>query len=283
MEKQYRELFDGVRASDRLRMEVMNMKREESKPIRRVPRAALIAAVLAVVLAGTALAAELLGHVQIELKDPNETNTSGNGYTGGAEFQTIPAESLSEAALERAAEMEDVVGSWEFDSLSEAAAFLGLELQSNPKLEELPPVKKKGGCDAMVWTYSGEDQQHNVPFLIFLSTTYQADECRITQTAHMQFQYPGYPQRETGLGFAKHRGETHLEEYTAHGGIQASIVTNTRKTGAADGGVDRITYTAYWVTDNVLYSLQIRTHGPADYPDPVRAVEILKEILDAYE
>lgn len=282
MEKQYRELFDGVRASDRLRMEVMNMKREENKRIRRVPRAALIAAALAVILAGTALAAELLGHVQIELKDPNETNTSGDGYTGGADLQTIPAESLSEAALERAAEMEDVLGSWKFDSWSEAATFLGLELQDNPKLKELPPAKKEGVCSVMVLNYGGEGRRY-VPFFILLSTAYQADECRITQTAHMQFQYPGYPQRETGLGFAKHRGETHLEEYTAHSGIQASIVTNTRKTGAADGGIDRTTYTAYWVTDNVLYSLQIRTHGPADYPDSVRAVEILKEILDAYE
>lgn len=282
MEKEYRELFDGVRASGRLRMEVMNMKREENKRNRRVPRAALIAAVLAVILAGTAVAAELLGHVQIELKNSNETNTSGDGYTGGADLQTIPAESLSEAALERAAEMEDVLGSWKFDSWSEAAEFLGLELQSSPKLEELPLVKK-GGCNAMVLAYSGEEQQHNVPFLIILSTAYQADGCRITQTAHMEFQYPGYPQRETGLGFATHRGETHLEEYTAHSGIQASIVTNTQKPGAADGGVDRTTYTAYWVTDNVLYSLQIRTHGPADYPDSVRAVEILKEILDAYE
>lgn len=283
MEKEYRKMFDGVRASDRLRMEVMNMKREDNKRIRRIPRAALIAAALAVILAGTALAAELLGHIQIELKNPNETNTSGDGYTGGAVFQTIPAESLSEAALERAAEMEDVVGSWEFDSWPEAAAFLGLELQSNPKLEELPPIKRKGGCDAMVLTYSGEDQQHNVPFLLFLSTTYQADGCRITQNAHMQFQYPGHPQRETGLGFAKHRGETRLEEYTTHSGMQASIVTNTRKTGAADGGVDRTTYVAYWVTDNVLYSLQIGSHDPVDYPDSVRAVEILKEILDAYE
>lgn len=283
MEKQYRELFDGVRASDRLRMEVMNMKREENKRIRRVPRAALIAAALAVILAGTALAAELLGHVQIELKDPNETNTSGDGYTGGAVLQTIPAESLSEAALERAAEMEDVLGNWEFDSWSEAAAFLGLALQSSPKLEELPPVKKKGGCGAMVLTHRGEDQQHNIPFFILLSTAYQADGCRITQAAQMKFHDPGYPQCETSLGFSKHRGETYLEEYTAHSGIQASIVTNTRKTGAADGGIDRTTYTAYWVTDNVLYSLQIRTHGSADYPDSVRAVEILKEILDAYE
>ena len=55
MEKEYRELFDGVRASGRLRMEVMNMKREETKRVRRIPRAALIAAALVLALAGTAV------------------------------------------------------------------------------------------------------------------------------------------------------------------------------------------------------------------------------------
>lgn len=282
MEKEYRELFDGVRASGRLRMEVMNMKREETKRVRRVPRAALIAAALVLALAGTAVAAELLGHVQIDLKNPNETNTSGDGYTGGANFQTIPAENLSEAALERAAEIEDAFANWGFDSWSDAAAFLGLELQSSPKLEELPPVKKKGGCNAMVLAHSGEEQQRNVPFFILLSTTYQADGCRVTQSAHMEFQYPGYPQREAGLGFANHRGETHLEEYTTPSGIQASIITTTQKIGSAKA-VDYTTHIAYWVTDNILYSLQTSIHDPVDHPDSVHAVEILKDILDSYE
>lgn len=280
MEKEYRELFDGVRASDRLRREVMNMKREETKRIRRIPRAALIAAVLVVILAGTALAAELLGYIQIDLKNPDETNTSGEGYTGGAAYQTIPGESLSEAALERAAGMEDVFGNWKFDSWSEAAAFLGIELLSNPKLEELPPVKKKGGCDAMVWIYSGEDQQQ--PFFILLSASYQADGCRITQAAHMNFQHLGYPQQEAGWEFAKHRGETHLEEYTMPSGIEASIITTTKKIGAA-GVLDYTTHTAYWVTDDVLYALRTSVHDPVDHPDSVHALEILKEVLDAYE
>lgn len=282
MEKEYRKLFDGVRASGRLRMEVLNMKHEETKRIRRIPRIALIAAVLVLALAGTALAVELLGHIQIDLKNPNETNTSGDGYTGGADFQTIPAEDLSEAALERAAEMEDVLGNWEFDSWSEAAAFLGLALQSSPKLEELPPVKKKGGCGAMVLTHRGEDQQHNIPFFILLSTAYQADGCRITQAAQMKFHDSGYPQCETSLGFSKHRGETHLEEYTTHSGIQASIVTTTQKLGPA-GAVDYTTHVAYWVTDNILYSLQTNIHDPVDHPDSVHALEILKEVLDACE
>lgn len=282
MEKEYREMFDGVRASERLRREVMDMKRDETKRVRRIPRTALIAAVLLIVLAGTAVAAELLGHVQIDLKNPNETNTSGDGYTGGADFQTIPAENLSDAALERAAETEEAFTNWKFDSWSDAAAFLGLELQSSPKLEELPLVKKKGGCNAMVLAYSGEEQQRNVPFLIILSTTYQADGCRVTQSAHMEFQYPDYPQRETGLGFAKHRGETHLEEYTTPSGIQASIITTTQKIGLAKA-VDYTTHIAYWVTDNILYSLQTSIHDPVDHPDSVHAVEILKDILDSYE
>lgn len=282
MEKEYREMFDGVRASGRLRMEVMNMKREETKRIRRIPKAALIAAALVLALAGTALAAELLGHIQINLKNPNETNTSGEGYTGGAVYQTIPAESLSEAALERAAEMEEICYSWKFDSWSEAAAFLGLELLRNPKLEEMPPAPKRERCSAFVINHSEDDQERAIPFFILLSAQYQADGCRITQAANIQLQYPGYPQHETGWDFAKHRGETHLEEYTTPSGIQASIITTTRKIGAA-GAVDYTTHTVYWVTDNVLYSLQASIHDPVDHPDSVHALEILKEVLDAYE
>lgn len=134
----------------------------------------------------------------------------------------------------------------------------------------------------MVLAHSGEEQQRNVPFFILLSTTYQADGCRVTQSAHMQFQYPGYPQREAGLGFAKHRGETHLEEYTTPSGIQASIITTTQKIGSAKA-VDYTTHIAYWVTDNILYSLQTSIHDPVDHPDSVHAVEILKDILDSYE
>ena len=69
MEKEYRELFDGVRASGRLRMEVMNMKREETKRVRRIPRAALIAAALVLALAGTAVAMGNAGAPVKELAD----------------------------------------------------------------------------------------------------------------------------------------------------------------------------------------------------------------------
>lgn len=58
METKYREMFDQVRASERLRKEVMEMtKQEKTAPKRRIPRAGLIAAALALALAGTAIAA----------------------------------------------------------------------------------------------------------------------------------------------------------------------------------------------------------------------------------
>ena len=58
MEEQYREMFDEVRASSRLREEVAHMTTRERKPSRRrLPKAAVAAAAVLVLLAGTALAA----------------------------------------------------------------------------------------------------------------------------------------------------------------------------------------------------------------------------------
>lgn len=58
----YRETFDGIHASQSLRQEVLNMTKQEKTAVKRqIPRAALIAAVIVLVLAGTALAASLTG------------------------------------------------------------------------------------------------------------------------------------------------------------------------------------------------------------------------------
>ena len=56
MEEKYKAMFDQVHASDRLREEVSQMKMRKQTPRRRFPRAALIAAVLLIVLAGSAIA-----------------------------------------------------------------------------------------------------------------------------------------------------------------------------------------------------------------------------------
>ena len=57
MERQYREMFDEVRSSDRLQEEVRKMSEMERRPSRkRFPKGMLIAAAVLVVLAGTAVA-----------------------------------------------------------------------------------------------------------------------------------------------------------------------------------------------------------------------------------
>ena len=58
----YRETFDEIHASEALRQEVMNMTKQEKAVVRRqIPRMVLIAAIVALVLAGTALAAAIPG------------------------------------------------------------------------------------------------------------------------------------------------------------------------------------------------------------------------------
>ena len=59
MYQRYRETFDGIHASHRLRQEVLNMTKQERNPPRGrgIPKGVLIAAVLVLALTGTALAA----------------------------------------------------------------------------------------------------------------------------------------------------------------------------------------------------------------------------------
>lgn len=58
----YRKTFDEVHASEALRQEVLNMTKQEKTVVRRqVPRMVLIAAIVVLALAGTALAAALPG------------------------------------------------------------------------------------------------------------------------------------------------------------------------------------------------------------------------------
>lgn len=62
MRTKYQRVFDHVAASDRLKEEVRNMTRQEKRTVRRqVPRALIAAALVALLLAGTALAASVPG------------------------------------------------------------------------------------------------------------------------------------------------------------------------------------------------------------------------------
>lgn len=60
MRTPYQKAFDHVTASERLKEEVLDMTRHEKQTLcRRIPKFALIAAVIALLLAGTALAVNI--------------------------------------------------------------------------------------------------------------------------------------------------------------------------------------------------------------------------------
>ena len=62
MRTTYQRAFDHVTASDHLKKEVLEMTKQEQDILRRrIPRAVLIAAVLILVLAGTAVAVSVPG------------------------------------------------------------------------------------------------------------------------------------------------------------------------------------------------------------------------------
>lgn len=278
MRKAYQELFDGVRASDRLKMEVMNMKREETKRIRRIPRAALAAAVLVLALAGTALAAEYFGWVKLRTLGPEEMQGAEtlSGYLAEAEYERIPLENLAGEALRRAAaipapEEGGWYGeAWRFDSWTEAEEFLGLELADNPVLEGMEKADHsfgygeayaEGPCLAIV------DTDHGTPAWISVMARYQEGDCEVLQAAHPQFDVPAGKESGRALAGANAHiegyGEYRTEQYVTPGGMEVQLAVS-------DGH-----QAAYFVHNGVLFELVV--DGGATH-----AQTLLKEILDAY-
>ena len=108
----YREMFDEVHAPQGLKEEVLNMtKQDTARVARKISAAFVIAAVLAVVLAGTALAA-VAGVPQTlrEWFDQQWTETAGS--------ETMPKEQSAveriQTGIERDTEMREVSGDLPF-------------------------------------------------------------------------------------------------------------------------------------------------------------------------
>lgn len=147
METKYREMFDQVRASERLRKEVMEMtKQEKTAPKRRIPRAGLIAAALALALAGTAIAAAYRVHIQNFTPEQLAEEGADDGYAVLTDVEPTPLEDFSQEAREAAADAERPWGqvvrapedrspgtkrfSWsqDFETWEEAEEFLGIQV-----------------------------------------------------------------------------------------------------------------------------------------------------------
>lgn len=296
MWREYKETFDGVHASQRLKTEVLNMKREEhAEKKRRVPAAALVAAALAAVLAGTALAAEYFGWVRIgpisNWLGPDGQPEDGGGYGIAYETGRFPAENLSEEVFAIGQEIGDVHiprRMIAFNSWAACEEFLDVELANNPRLDQMQKktVRVEGADGGLgdVYAYVSLTYAELMPSYVS-ATAYYGEGPYISGWQHVQLctQYAPDGDPEYWDVRIPQNGEEPLtcETYITAGGTEAAIFTDTYD--AANS-----TYTdcyASFVKDHMRFGLgvSVRTHAyqePTGAPD---ALELIKEILDAYE
>lgn len=289
MRKEYREVFGEVHASGRLREEVMNVKHAENagmRPKRRVPTAALIAAVLVVVLAGTALAGEYLGRFRIEWLSSFQTPEGEiDGYSVALEDVRFPAEELSDEVFAIGKEIGDVHRRIAFDSWAECEEFLGVDLADNPRLAEMQKSTCSIGRDrAHAWLYlSYEDL---LPSTISADAYYrQENGITVSQGVTIRTQYAIW-EPETWDYLVPQNGEDILEyeAYTMSNGTEALLFVDTYETNIRGTPFSEFDccYASFIMNDmRYLLSVSVRSN-PGDVPE-VGALELAKEILDAYE
>jgi len=259
--------------------EVSSMKQNRK---RRIPAAAL-AAVLAVALAGTALAVEYFGKINIELPD-DLTGSQGEWYGAHMSDGRIPVSSLSEelmAACTSADESGDAVV-LTFGSRLDAEAFLGLELAGNARLERMPvgnvyylddttAIQGPGPEDEIRYC---ADAQSTIQCPCLVRVTYTPEQVPAYVLIQASYKEGGDLVSELilfgtdaasdelfpGLS-ARIYGGLDSQEYVTPNGIEATVVCDDE-----DG------YSAYFAKDNVFYSIS-----------GIDGWDMVKEVLDAYE
>lgn len=265
--------------------EVLSMKQTDR---RRIPAAALVVAVLVAVLAGTALAREYFGRVDVLPVNGDYKN----GYKVHSAFQSILSEHLSEEALEYAARKNSDTEDLVFGSWSEAEEFLGLEIADNPMLEEMAqsewiPLHE---CDL-----TPEDSRdctvrmgchRGVPNIIEVHADYFGDYFEEGPFGVTVFAYVRVKAAEDqeDIPFSISSGDAEIvseEKYVTPKGIEATIITRIG-TGTLfqDGTTYRqASYFAYFSYHNAVF--QLITNFNEENADA--SLNLLKEILDAYE
>lgn len=270
MWKEYKETFDGVHASQRLKTEVLNMKREESATKKRkAPAAALAAAILVITLAGTALA--YMSRVTVA--------PYGDGYRVQAEAGSIPLSSLPEDILQRAASATDIADILPFQSWDEAEAYLGLEIADNARLDQMGRHKygmslgengKSVVAPCLIWL----DFCEALPSCIRLDASYQEENFSVVEEAVLLVDNPAL-EKDRSYWYGKPSSElTAAEWYVTPSGMETTIVTSQ----SADG--NHMKCEANFILNQAFFRVRI---GIGEEESREEALALLKEILDAYE
>lgn len=272
MWKEYKETFDGVHASQRLKTEVLNMKREKNAARnRRIPTAALAAAILVIALAGTALAAGYLGRVTIVPMEQVMGRTGGDTHAIYGNCERIPVESLSDEVLAFAAETgtpDDgmIKAERDFASFAECESFLGLELADNPVLEAQPLYEDGKPAASTVYIFSCKQ----IPASIRVDSFYEVDGYRINAYVLLRTENDR-DMADYDIGISPSDGGS-FEDYVTRSGMEVRLLTEESAHG------EHIC-NAFFARNNALFMLGLLVeNGNAD-----TALDTLKNILDAYE
>lgn len=295
-DKKLNRVFDRVKLShereEAMLADLLRVKKEVSsmKQInrRRIPVAALVAAVLVIVLAGTAVAVGYFDRLDVSPVAGNYEN----GYNVQGAYQNIPPERLSEELLERAARKGTGSEELDFNSWSEAEEFLGLEVANNPMLEEMaqsewePPHEGDATPeDARICTVQMYYHQ-GLPDQILLRGSYWIDYFEegpfgVNVLAFMRVKAEEQEELPVSLGVGGKLENIRAETYVTPSGMEVAIFTQD---GTGIAAVDNTTfqqsfYTAYFELHNAVFEL----YTAYNERNADAALNLLKQVLDAYE
>lgn len=240
---------------------------------RRVPAAALAAAVLAIVLAGTAVAA-YLSRLTVT---PYE-----GGYKVRTEAKNIPQESLPADLRERAAALGGKSTHLPFGSWDEAEAYLGREIADNARLDQMT----KGECGGIA---SGDTEAVSAPCVILLSAhkglpdiievhaSFRENLCHFSVEAVLIAKKP-LLDGDKAIGFTNTLADlTGTETYVTPSGLETTIVTSQEDVF----GTVYTNYEAQFILNDATF--RVGTSVNERQASGEEALALLKEVLDAYE
>ena len=319
MRKAYQEMFDEVRASGRLRQEVMNMtKQERTAPKRRMPRAAIVAAALVLAQAGTALAAEVLGAISIRFLDGGGEDSASYQVLG--DLGRVPVEIFSDELLAWAADgIMDISGEFtynyrRFDYWAEAEAFMGVKLAENTVMEKpgrrgwqrTMNVNGVNSEEDYVSTHCMVDMvmKDGLPYRVSVEAYYRADcgegkkekvRVQATMFTEVMDDVTNWCYEEGVLRDSREWDECTCETYITPNGLEATIVSEELEpyTWEYDGNEVTEQYvfrTAYFIWNDVFYEVSGEDiiYDGLEFeegfePDPQAALYAIKFILDGFQ